>query len=61
MGPLRLEWRTTDEPVETDIIPPRSPRPEPSTESRSRTPETSNHCLEEERPGISDSPFETFP
>ena len=43
----------TGEPVETDIIPPRSPRPEPSPESRSKTPETSSHRPEEERPGNS--------
>ena len=52
-GSPETRVETTGEPVETDIIPPRSHRPKASPESRSRTPETSSHHPEEERPGIS--------
>ena len=49
------ELETAGEPVEDNVVPPRSPRPEPTPESRSRTPESSSHHLNEERPEISNS------
>ena len=47
------ELETTGEPVEVNVVPPRSPRPEPTPESTSRTPESSSHHPNEERPEIS--------
>ena len=44
---------TVGEPVEANIVRPRSPRPEPTPESRSRIPKTSSHCPDEERTEIS--------
>ena len=42
-----------DEPVEVDVVPPRTPRWEPTPENRPSTPEFSSHHPTEERPEIS--------
>ena len=47
------ELETAGEPVEVNVVPPRTPRSEPTPESRSRTPESSSHHPNEERPEIS--------
>ena len=47
------ELETADEPVEGNVVPPRTPRSEPTPENRSRTPELSGHHPSEERPEIS--------
>ena len=50
---LENELETTDKPVEVNVAPPRSPIPELTPESRSRTSESSSHHPNEERPEIS--------
>ena len=50
---LDNELDTAGEPVEVNLVPPRTPRSEPTPESRSRTPESSSHHPNEERPEIS--------
>ena len=51
--PENDELETAGEPVQVNVVPPRTSRSEPTLESRCRTPESSSHNPNEERPEIS--------